>query len=1096
MEYSKNKDALWYKDAIIYEVHIKSFYDSNGDGIGDLEGFLQKLDYLQDLGITAIWLLPFYPSPLRDDGYDIADYYSLNPDFGDIPLFKKLIREAHARDLKVITELVINHTSDQHPWFQRARKAPAGSPDRDYYVWSDHTDKYKDARIIFTDTETSNWSWDEEAQMYYWHRFFSHQPDLNFDNPLVQQEVLDILHFWLEMGVDGFRLDAIPYLFEREGTNCENLPETHQFLKKLRKYVDDHFENKLLLAEANMWPEDSVAYFGNGDQCHMNYHFPIMPRMFMAVKMENRYPITDIIDQTPDIPEDCQWAVFLRNHDELTLEMVTDEERDYMYRVYTKEARAKINVGIRHRLAPLLENNRPLIELMNVLLFSMPGTPVIYYGDEIGMGDNFYLGDRDGVRTPMQWNADRNAGFSTANPHKLYLPVIIDPEYRYENINVENQQRNASSLLWWMKKLIAMRKKYPAFGRGDIEFLNPANAKVLTFTRTYNEETLLVIANLSRFPQAVELDLEKHAGSVPVEVFSRNAFPPIGEKPYLFTLGSHGYFWFAIEPAREEILEDKPLMHLRVQNLEDLIKGRTRRILESEILPRYLQGVRWFGGKGQTIQAVHLLKSLPVRVGLQTFLLNSFRVTYTDHMPEDYILPLGFISEEDEKLQPLPPPAKVADLSLDHITGWLIDAVYSTEFRSFLFRFIRESDTIRYESTELKGDRSENMLSGREDPKNRLMDVDQSNTSIVYDEKYFLKLYRKIDAVINPDLEIIRFLSEEKQFRNVPEYMGAVSLQEPGKPPIVIAMLQQMIENQGEAYGFTKDMISRFLDHAMSQGDLENFRPEEKKLTVPPDTEELADEINELLGPQALSLMALLGQRTAEMHLALASSDHPDFVPEPFSKHYQRSLYSGLRSLTRTAMDNLKKNLDSLPEELHQRAKNLIKNQRDILEAFKKIFSKKINTIKIRNHGDYHLGQVLWTGEDFIIIDFEGEPARPFSERRLKRNPLRDVAGMIRSLHYAVYDTIKNHQPDTMEGDAEKWGIRWYNLMSRVFLDSYRKHMDESEYLPVEEKDFQILLDTFLLEKAIYELNYEINNRPEWTGIPLRGIEALIRDIK
>lgn len=361
MEYSKNKDALWYKDAIIYEVHIKSFYDSNGDGIGDLEGFLQKLDYLQDLGITAIWLLPFYPSPLRDDGYDIADYYSLNPDFGDIPLFKKLIREAHARDLKVITELVINHTSDQHPWFQRARKAPAGSPERDYYVWSDHTDKYKEARIIFTDTETSNWSWDEEARMYYWHRFFSHQPDLNFDNPLVQQEVLDILHFWLEMGVDGFRLDAIPYLFEREGTNCENLPETHQFLKKLRKYVDDHFENKLLLAEANMWPEDAVAYFGNGDQCHMNYHFPIMPRMFMAVKMENRYPITDIIDQTPDIPEDCQWAVFLRNHDELTLEMVTDEERDYMYRVYTKEARAKINVGIRHRLAPLLENNRPLI---------------------------------------------------------------------------------------------------------------------------------------------------------------------------------------------------------------------------------------------------------------------------------------------------------------------------------------------------------------------------------------------------------------------------------------------------------------------------------------------------------------------------------------------------------------------------------------------------------------------------------------------------------------------------------------------------------------------------------------------------------------
>jgi len=920
MKYSENKETLWYKDAIIYEVHIKSFYDSNGDGIGDLEGFLQKLDYLQDLGITTIWLLPFYPSPLRDDGYDIADYYSLNPDYGNISLFKKLIREAHARDLKVITELVINHTSDQHPWFQRARKATVGSPERNYYVWIDHTDKYKEAWIIFTDTETSNWSWDEEAQMYYWHRFFSHQPDLNFDNPLVQQEVLNILHFWLETGVDGFRLDAVPYLFEREDTNCENLPETHQFLKKLRRYVDDHFENKLLLAEANMWPEDSVAYFGDGDECHMNFHFPIMPRMFMAVKMENRYPITDIIDQTPDIPSDCQWAIFLRNHDELTLEMVTDEERDYMYRVYTKEARAKINVGIRHRLAPLLENNRSLIELMNVLLFSLPGTPVIYYGDEIGMGDNFYLGDRDGVRTPMQWNSNKNAGFSTANPHKLYLPVIIDPEYRYENINVENQQRNPSSLLWWMKRLISMRKKYPAFGRGDIEFLTPSNAKILAFTRTYNEDTLLIIANLSRFPQAVELDLEKYAGLVPVELFSRNPFPPIKEAPYLFTLASNGYFWFSIESAKEKVPSEMPLIHLEVENLENLLEGNIRNKLESLVLPHYLLGTRWFGGKGQTIQSVHLSTSIPIRFKSQIFLLNSLRVIYNDYMPEDYILPLGFVSADDKDSQTIPLKAKLATIDPEGIPGWLIDAVYSSEFRSFLFRMIQDSSIIRYKSIELKGDQSQNMIPDQQEPKNRLMDTDQSNTSIIYDEKYFLKLYRKIDAIINPDLEIVRFLSEEKNFENVPEYKGSIHLQEKGQQPMVVAMLQRMVENQGEAFGFTKDMIERFLDNAMSQGDLKHFWPEEKSLTIPLTDEELTDEVNELLGPQALSLMALLGQRTAEMHLALTSSTQPEFQPEYFSKHYQRSLYSSLRSLNRTAMDNLKRILHYLPEELNHRA--------------------------------------------------------------------------------------------------------------------------------------------------------------------------------
>ncbi|MFO7460266.1 MAG: maltose alpha-D-glucosyltransferase, partial [Desulfatiglandales bacterium] len=501
---------LWYKDAVIYQVHVKAFCDSDGDGVGDFKGLTSKLDYLQDLGVTAIWLLPFCPSPMKDDGYDIADYMGIHPEYGTLGDFRVFLREAHRRNLSVITELVVNHTSDQHPWFQKARRARSGNRWRDFYVWSDTPDLYKETRIIFQDFETSNWSWDRVAKAYYWHRFYSHQPDLNYENPQVQSAILKVLDHWLDMGVDGLRLDAVPYLYEREGTNCENLPETHAFLKRMRAHVDGKFENRMLLGEANQWPEDASAYFGEGDECHMAFHFPLMPRMFMAIRMEDRFPIVDILAQTPTIPEVCQWAIFLRNHDELTLEMVTDEERDYMYRVYAQDPRARINLGIRRRLAPLLANNRRRIELMSSLLCSMPGTPVLYYGDEIGMGDNVYLGDRNGVRTPMQWSADRNAGFSRSNPQKLYLPIIIDPEYHYETINVEAQQANHQSLLWWMKRLIALRKRFKPFCRGAIDFLDPENYKILAFIRRYEEEQVLVVANLSRFVQYVELDLSAY----------------------------------------------------------------------------------------------------------------------------------------------------------------------------------------------------------------------------------------------------------------------------------------------------------------------------------------------------------------------------------------------------------------------------------------------------------------------------------------------------------------------------------------------------------------------------------------------------------
>ncbi|MEA2677536.1 MAG: maltose alpha-D-glucosyltransferase / alpha-amylase, partial [Chloroflexota bacterium] len=578
-------DPTWYKDAVIYELHVRSFADSNGDGIGDFAGLTSRLDYLADLGVTALWLLPFYPSPGRDDGYDIADYTGVNPDYGTLRDVKTLIREAHDRGLRVITELVCNHTSDQHPWFQRARRAPAGSAARDYYVWSDTPERYPDVRIIFKDFERSNWTFDETANAYYWHRFYHHQPDLNFDNPKVRAELKKALDFWLELGVDGLRLDAVPYLYERDGTNGENLPETHEFLRQLRAHIDAKYDDRMLLAEANQWPEDAAAYFGDGDECHMAFHFPLMPRLFMSIQMEDRFPIIDILQQTPELPEGGQWALFLRNHDELTLEMVTDEERDYMYRVYASEREARINLGIRRRLAPLLGNDRAKIELMNGLLLSLPGTPVIYYGDEIGMGDNVYLGDRDGVRTPMQWTGDRNAGFSRANPQRLYLPPIIDPEFHYEQVNVENQAKNGASLLWWMRRMLALRKRYDVFGRGDLEFLQPENRRVLAYLRTDEERSVLIVANLSRVAQYVELDLSRFRGAEPVELFGQTHFPPIGELPYLLTLGPHAIYWLAIESA--DVSEDPDEVGAPVIEasgaIDALVTGRRQGELERAI---------------------------------------------------------------------------------------------------------------------------------------------------------------------------------------------------------------------------------------------------------------------------------------------------------------------------------------------------------------------------------------------------------------------------------------------------------------------------------------------------------------------------------
>ncbi len=1089
----------WYKDAIIYELHIKAFFDSNGDGVGDFEGLLQKLDYLEDLGVTAIWLLPFYPSPLRDDGYDIADYYSINPSYGDLETFQRLINEAHERGLKVITELVINHTSDQHPWFQRARNAPPGSPERDYYVWSDDPNKYKDTRIIFTDTEPSNWTWDPVAKQYFWHRFFSHQPDLNFDNPKVQKEVFDILDFWCDMGVDGFRLDAVPYLFEREGTNCENLPETHKFLKKLRAHVDKYYDNKLLLAEANMWPEDSAAYFGDGNECHMNYHFPIMPRMFMSVKMEDRYPIMDIIDQTPEIPDSCQWAIFLRNHDELTLEMVTDEERDYMYKVYTKDPQAKINVGIRHRLAPLLENNRNKIELMNVLLFSLPGTPVIYYGDEIGMGDNFYLGDRDGVRTPMQWTADRNAGFSNANPHKLYLPVIIDPAYKYESINVETEQMNSSSLLWWMKRIISMRKKFKAFGRGDINFLSPTNAKIIAYTRTYEDEDILVLGNLSRFSQAAELDLEAYEDYTPVEVFSHNKFPTITDQPYLFTMAPHGYYWFQLkkEKSHSEKIE-APV--LRVSEWDNLLTNKMLSRFENEILPAYLNSCRWFGGKSRVIQNISLINKVQVPVkGLQATLI-TLEVNYNDGLPEIYQLPLAFKkSTKEEEDKEVPAKGIISRLFIDGEEGFVFDAVYSEKFRNVLFKNIRKGRKLKSGRGNLVFYHSEEGMEADEtEVHSKILNAEQSNTSLIFNNKYFLKLYRKLDNTINPDMEITRYLTEKTDYKNSPRFVGAIEYNPDSRNIIVLGMMQDLVPNQGDAWDYTRDSLKRFFERVLTRPKGAEEEYVEHDLT-PLNYEDLTEQMKELMGVIFPERISLLGQRTAEMHRALAA--HPeekDFEPEPFSLHYQRSLFSSLQSLTRNAFQNLQKNIRYLPDHIQAEAKEVLEMKADVLKIFKRVFDHKIPIMKIRTHGDYHLGQVLWTGKDFVIIDFEGEPARSFSERRLKRSPLRDVAGMVRSFHYAAYSILIDPELEQQkkEGDLNTWAESWYYLVTRMFLQGYYEHVRENNFIPDDPRDIEVLMETFLLEKAIYEMNYELNNRPDWVLIPLRGIKSIVKRYK
>lgn len=1095
------KDTFWYKKAIIYELHVRSYHDSNADGIGDFPGLTQKLDFLQDLGITAIWLLPFYPSPLRDDGYDIADYYSINPMYGTLDDFKTFLNEAHARNLRVITELVINHTSDQHHWFQRARRSPKGSSLRDFYVWSDDPQKYKEVRIIFKDFEPSNWTWDPVADAYYWHRFFFHQPDLNFDHPAVHDEITRILDFWLDMGVDGMRLDAIPYLYEREGTSGESLPETHAFLKKLRRHVDEKYGDRIFLAEANQWPEDAVAYFGEGkgDECHMAFHFPVMPRLFMSLRMEDRFPIIDILNQTPAIPETSQWAIFLRNHDELTLEMVTDEERDYMYRMYAAETRARINLGIRRRLAPLLGNDRRKIELLNLLLLSLPGTPVLYYGDEIGMGDNMFLGDRNGVRTPMHWSSDKNAGFSRASPQALVFPVIVDPEYHYESSNVEAQQRNPNSLLWWNKRVLALRKRWAPFTEGNLEFLYPHNRKVLAFLRQTTQETILIIANLSRFAQAVELNLARFKDCVPIELFGQAQFPDITEAPYLLTLSPYASFWFALTPkAPERIVNLAELPQIRVQaGWTEIFSARWHNQIERR-LPVFLRQQAWFLGRGRTISSARLRDFIQVAPDTVLCVVN---VDYNETDAEDYLIPLSYA----------PAAAAAAfrenfpHLAFVHLEdpregglGLIFDSTAYPEFWSKLTETLLNRVPIRSNGREfvpaLRAP-AETVPNGLELSNIR---ANQHNNSSAAAGSYFCKLIRRIEPGIHPEVELNQVLTE-RGFQNIPPFVGSLNLRAGDAQTYTAAVINTRVSSARTGWELALDSLGRFFERVIAQNGVPSgpvpglLSPE--KLT-------LTDEASAVLGTFVESVR-LLGKRTAELHLALgATSEAPELAPELFVPFTQRSLYQSMRNLVLRTTQQLSVRLRSLSPAALPLAERVLGAEKDLITLLKELYARPLNSLRIRTHANLHLGQVLHTGKDFVFIDFEGEPHRPFGERRLRRSPLRDIAEMLRSLDHASYTALererqKQNPPAERLEHLEQWSHFWREWMCALFFEAYRQPLVGTQLIPAHDDGIRALLNALWIDSAFTELSLHLACQSGRETVALKSIlQVLERSTK
>ena len=1088
-------DPLWYKDAVIYQVHVKSYFDSNNDGIGDFPGLIAKLDYIADLGVNTIWLLPFYPSPRRDDGYDIAEYRGVHSDYGTMADARRFIAEAHKRGLRVITELVINHTSDQHPWFQRARKAKPGSKARDFYVWSDTDDKYDGTRIIFLDTEKSNWTWDPVAGQYFWHRFYSHQPDLNFDNPQVLKAVLSVMHYWLDMGIDGLRLDAIPYLIERDGTHNENLPETHQVLKRIRAEIDAHYPDRMLLAEANQWPEDTQLYFGDvhgadGDECHMAFHFPLMPRMYMALAQEDRFPVTDILRQTPDIPANCQWAIFLRNHDELTLEMVTDRERDYLWNYYAEDRRARINLGIRRRLAPLLQRDRRRVELLTSLLLSMPGTPTLYYGDEIGMGDNIYLGDRDGVRTPMQWSIDRNGGFSRADPARLVLPPIMDPLYGYQSVNVETQASDPHSLLNFNRRLLAVRKQQKAFGRGTLKMLSPSNRRILAYIREFtgsdgNSETILCVANVSRAAQAAELDLSPYVDQVPVEMLGGSAFPPIGQLPFLLTLPPYGFYWFLLADREQmpswHVQPAQPLPEFTTvvlkKRMEELLESPSRDTLQDAILPQYLPKRRWFAGKGAAVEQVRIVYGVRFGAATSPVLLSEIEVDSAGQTHR-YQLPFGLIGE-DQLTSALPQQLALARVRRGRQVGLITDGFVLESFIRAVLDGFRDGTRLTCDEGELQFEATEQLaaLELGEDAPVRYLSAEQSNSSVVVGGSLVLKLIRRVNGGIHPELEMSAYLTAAN-YPNISPLLGWLNRVDAAGQPHLLMIAQGYLSNQGDAWDWTQNTLERAIRDEMEPGS--------------PAPQAHADALQELA-----AFAALLGQRLGEMHQVLAApTQDPAFQPQVSTARDGKTWGKQVAAQLNHAFDLLQQHRAELDSDSQALVDELGKQRKGLLEHVTGLAMQAVGGLLIRVHGDLHLGQVLVVQGDAYLIDFEGEPARPLDERRAKHSPYKDVSGVLRSFDYAAAMVLRSASGVDVSALArqarQRVARRYLHQARHAFVEAYDLATVDLPHAWQQTGGERAALDLFSLEKAAYEIVYEAENRPSWLAVPLHGLHGLV----
>jgi maltose alpha-D-glucosyltransferase/alpha-amylase len=1110
-------DPQWYRDAVFYEVHVRAFFDSDGNGSGDFRGLTAKLDYLRDLGVTALWVLPFYPSPMRDDGYDIADYTSVNPAFGTLRDAEKFIREAHRRGLRVIIELVCNHTSDQHPWFERARRAKPGSAWRDYYVWSDTPERYRDARVIFKDFESSNWTWDPVAGAYYWHRFYSHQPDLNYDNSRVRKAITRVVDFWLDRGVDGLRLDAIPYLYERDGTDCENLPETHEFLRELRRHVDARYGDRMLLGEANQWPEEAAAYFGDGDECHMAFNFPVMPRMFMALRMEDRLPIVDVMEQTPPIPPGAQWALFLRNHDELTLEMVTDEERDYMYRVYAGDPRARVNLGIRRRLAPLLGNHRRRIELMNGLLFSLPGTPVIYYGDEIGMGDNVYLGDRDSVRTPMQWSGDRNAGFSTADREQLYLPIITDPEHHFEAVNVSVQQANPHSLLWWTKRLIALRKRHPALARGDLRFLHPDNRHILAFIRSFGDETVLVVANLSRFFQPVELSLSEFDGRQPVEMFGHIEFPRIGELPYSLALGPHEFLWLSLEPApalSAELGGPAPaLATLAASGIGDLLGGQFDRELTT-ILLRWIRDRSWYRGRGRRLKDGEIVDRIELPLGRATALVVVLQVSYSEGEADTYLIPLttaallydSLVYADGTPCRNEPPGLRIAGLTWAGGLpgdGFLVDASENIGFTARLIDAIARRGRLRGETGELVGRPTASLrgsvgraILGAGDAIRAGETIGPGETQMDWGPRDLtLELRHVFEPGEDPEVEVMRFLTDHGATW-APRVFGELQYRPAEGAAGEAALLREGLAHDGDLASLTREAFLGFLEQAAAMrvpsevpgiGAADLLRASSQPLPG----------LAHLFVGSYLETARSIGRRVGEFHTILASSpDDPAFAPEQFTRLYQASLFQSIDTLAIRVTRLLSARTSELEVSAAVDAGLIAGLRPDLKERLQGLLHERFTSSRIRIHGALRLSEVLHTERGLVMLNFEGDTSRPASERRLRRSPLRDVASMIRSFQEVALGRLRETdvggllRPEDTEA-LDVWARHWHLWVSGAFLSGYREAAGPG-FLPDREEEWACLLETHLIHGALDDLYWDLRHDPERVASSIRGLLEIL----